>query len=353
MKILYIALKYDYGKKARGLGFEHYNFYDTLCRMQGARHQIVYFPIDEVMDELGQEAMNAKLLSVAKQEQPDLCFFFLFTDEIYPKTIKAITDSGIKTYNWFADDHFRFDNFSKYWCWNFSYVSTTDSQALNKYQKIGYKNAIKTQWACNHFLYKKPEKSATSYDISFVGQPHSARRQMVGQLVDSGLRVECFGQGWPNGRISQKEMIGVFAHSKVNLNLSASSGFDWKNLARVLVDKTRQGYRINTPVQASDNFKSFLSRQRPQIKGRIFEIAGCGGLVMTDGADNLNEYFKEGEEIVVFRDAKDLLAKCKYYLADDAKRAQIAEAGYQRIIGEHTYEKRFMDIFQKMGLNTN
>ena len=43
MKILYIAMKYDYGDPQRGFSFEHYNFYDSLIKMNNGSNEIVYF----------------------------------------------------------------------------------------------------------------------------------------------------------------------------------------------------------------------------------------------------------------------------------------------------------------------
>lgn len=37
MRILYVALKFDYNRAEQGLSFEHYNFFDTL---QNLGHEI-------------------------------------------------------------------------------------------------------------------------------------------------------------------------------------------------------------------------------------------------------------------------------------------------------------------------
>ena len=51
-----------------------------------------------------------------------------------------------------------------------------------------------------------------------------------------------------------------------------------------------------------------------------------------------------------YRNTDDLIEKIRYYLAHDAERGQIAEAGYRRTLAEHTYEKRFADILKAIGL---
>jgi spore maturation protein CgeB len=355
MKILYCAMKYDYGDPKNGFSFEHYNFYDSLMKMNGGEHEIIYFGMDEIMRNIGRKEMNEELVRRAVEEKPDLCFFFLFSKEIDPETIKKITDSGIKTYNWFADDHWRFDTYSKYFAPYFSFVSTTDSKAPAKYDKIGYKNVIKTQWACNHFLYK-PSVSLPmteyAYGVTFIGQSHGDRMRIYNNVKNAGINLECWGRGWPNGKVSQEGMMDVFTRSKINLNLTKGSGFlSLKAVGRIFLSKDENGkIRINPISKLPENIRTFWGHQREQIKGRTFEIPGCGGFLLTSDADNLTDYYKDGEDIVIFKDTEDMISKIKYYMSHDHEREKIALKGYQRTIREHTYEVRFNEIFQKMGL---
>jgi spore maturation protein CgeB len=366
MKIAYVALKYDYGKKERGFSFEHNNFYDALAQMPettGAGNTLIYFPFDEIMQEVGREAMNAKLLEMIKTERPDFTFFCIFTDEIDTATLTAIKESkATTTFNWFTDDHWRFDNFGKYYCHYFDYVGTTDSQAPRKYEAIGYKNVIKTQWACNHRMYKPtgvaPEKIGARtpaeyrYDVTFVGQPHGDRKEVVAKLQAAGLSVQCWGGGWPNGRISQEGMLEVFSNSKVNLNLTKSSDMvSLKALVKVFFYRRNdQTYRLHRPGMWVDNLKSLINKNREQIKGRNFEVPGTGGFLLTGDADNLSTYYEDGKEIAIFHGIDDLIAKARYYVEHDEERERIAKAGYERTLREHTYEQRFRDIFRACGI---
>jgi spore maturation protein CgeB len=344
-------MKYDYGKRELGYGFEHYNFYDSLVKMEGERYKVIYFPFDEIMEEVGKDKMNEKLLEIVQQEKPNLCFFFLFENEIKKETIKTITNnSGSITFNWFTDDHWRFDNFSKYYAPYFHWISTTDSKAMKKYYKIGYKNVIKTQWACNHFLYK-PLDLPKIYDVSFVGQPHGNRRKIIEKIEKAGINVKYWGRGWLAGRVSQEEMIKIFSQSKINLNLTKSSGtLSFKSLAGIFLNRKQGLIRINSPRYWLDNFRSLKGSVREQIKGRNFEIPGCKGFLITGDADNLHDYYKDGKEIVIYKNTKDLIEKIKYYLEHEYECEVIARAGYERTLRDHTYEKRFNEIFDFIGL---
>lgn len=352
MKILYIGMKNDYGDPKRGLSFERLNFFDSLVSMENGRHEVIEFAFDERLNAVGKDAMNQELVEVVNGTKPDLCFFFLFTDEIYPETIKKVGETGVVTYNWFADDHWRFSNFSKYYAPLFHWVSTTDSLAPKKYSRIDFSNVIKTQWACNPHLYK-PSKNegdlSYKHESSFVGQPHSNRRTLVKALKDSGISVDCYGNGWKNGRISHEEMVEIFYTSKVNLNFSKSSAH-LKNIAKIFLHKKGGKISVAHPRRWKENLDSFLGQQREQIKGRNFEIPGSQGFLITGRADNIEEYFVDGREVVIYENASDLVEKLMYYVSHDKEREEIKKAGYMRTITEHTYEKRFQEIFTTMKL---
>lgn len=350
MKILYVASKYDYGIPSRGYSFEHENFYKTLVNMN---YKIIYFDFISIYKKNGKIRTNEALWQKVIKEKPDFLFCCLFKEELEKKVIKKISfNTNTITFNWFCDDHWRFDNYSKYWAPCFNYVSTTDKDSLTKYKDIGYKDVILTQWACNHYNYKKltfPKK----YDVTFIGQPHGLRREWIDNIRSSGINIKYWGYGWQKNiesdyllkivhsiqkrmslfksfsnklherkvsklkistRVSQKEMIRIFNESKINLNLSNSS--------------------VN---------------EKQQIKGRNFEIPGCGGFLLTNYVNYLEDYYQIGKEVVCFESLKDLKEKINYYLKHEEEREEIALAGYKRTVKEHTYKKRFNKIFKKIG----
>ena len=72
--------------------------------------------------------------------------------------------------------------------------------------------------------------------------------------------------------------------------------------------------------------------------------------MLTNYVEHLENYYKIGKEVICFNDLGDLKEKIKYYLVHEDEREKIAQAGYMRTIKEHIYEKRFIDIFKKMGI---
>ena len=82
----------------------------------------------------------------------------------------------------------------------------------------------------------------------------------------------------------------------------------------------------------------------------MFEVPGCGGFLLTDRVPYLERYFEPGREIAVYDDSNELADQITYWLHNEDERAAVAEAGYRRVLKEHTYDARFAEIFAAAGL---
>jgi spore maturation protein CgeB len=350
LKVLFVSLRWDYGDPSRGNSFEYENLWDALRRIDGIEAR--FFGFDEAAASVGPSGMNDELLRVAQEWKPDLVFCFLFKKEIQPETLQRLRAlPGVTTLNWFADDHWRFQDFSRHWAPLFDWVATTDERSVYRYRDLGLQRVVLTQWGYNqHLAGASSQVSQLEYDVTFVGQPYGRRRDTVRRLSDLGVDARAWGEGWAQGRLSAPEMVDVFARSRINLNFADSSRtYDAATIARQLLRRRgplvlpRFGSITSTIGQIRD-------ARRPQIKARNFEVAGSGGLLLTEYADGLERFYELGTEIVVFRSFGDLSAKVRDLLANEEARASIALAGRERTLREHTYELRFRSLFNTIGL---
>jgi spore maturation protein CgeB len=317
-RIAYIASRWDYGDPRRGPSFEEVNFRSAL---EGAGHDVYSYDFVTRFQQIGRTMMNAELERFVREAEPDLAMFVLFKDEIRPETIRRLTNDGILTFNWFCDDHWRFDDFSRHYAPAFAFVATTHPESVPRYHACGYDRVILSQWACNHYAYDRQGLEPV-YDVSFVGQRYGDRPKTVLALRKAGFDVHCWGRGWDNGRIDQAGMVRTFEASRINLNLSNSYPGRW--------------WRRRPPVS--------------QIKARVFEVPGSGGFLLTESVPHVEDYFVVGEELSTFEGTIDLIEKVEYWLDHEDARAQAAERGYARVRAEHTYDHRFARIFDVAGL---
>jgi len=284
----------------------------------------------------GVARMRSALIELAAEVKPDLAFFFLSADQLDPATIEAVGRvGGCPTVNWFADDHWRFEDFTRHLAPAFDLAVTTDPDSLPKYRLLANTRVHLSQWACNRYAYSRVTEEI-EHDITFVGQPHGDRRQTVAMLAEAGLSVECWGFGWPAGPLEHSGMVEVFASSRINLNLSNSS----------------------PPAGVKASLRRLLhlrppAARPPQIKGRNFEVPSCGGFLLTERVPHLERYFELDREVGVFDGKEDLAERTRYWLDHESERRAVAEAGYRRVLAEHTYDHRFAAIFQELGLEAD
>jgi spore maturation protein CgeB len=75
---------------------------------------------------------------------------------------------------------------------------------------------------------------------------------------------------------------------------------------------------------------------------RVFEAAGAGGCLITDAWEGLELFLAPGEEVLVARDGQDV---AEHLIGLTVERArQIGEAARRRVLAEHTYERRAIEV---------
>src|SRR3954454_16352898 len=180
----------DYGNPERGPSFEETNFRSAL---EGMGHEVVAFDFMERERLAGKDATRRELLAMAAGVRPDVSFFCLFTDQLDRKTIEGVRrEGGAPAVNWFADDHWRFDSYTRRMAPAFDLAVTTDADALPKYEAAGLGDRVLlSQWACNRYAYRR-RGDGIEHEVTFVGQPHGNREEIIERLVAAGHAVECW-----------------------------------------------------------------------------------------------------------------------------------------------------------------
>jgi len=88
----------------------------------------------------------------------------------------------------------------------------------------------------------------------------------------------------------------------------------------------------------------------PEIAGpyaailRMYEVTGCGALLLTDDRSNMADLFTPGVEVVTYRDTGECLERLAYYLAHPDEAAAIACRGQERTYRQHLFAHRAAQI---------
>ena len=328
MKIIPVMLHYDYGQKKRGetLEYQGGGWYASLKELT---EDVFPFWWDDYLSD--KENLQKEIKVFADKIKPDIMLFCLMRDEFAFEALDYLKSKYV-TINWFWDDQWRFDSFTKFYAPHFTYCVTTDKFSLIKYRQIGYENAILVAPAS--FGFEKGINFDTiiyKYDVSFVGAFSTYRAWVIQQLKKSNINVACFGYGWEKGKVSYQEMSDIFKSTKINLNISNSISYD-----------------IRYIFASYKNFKEFRKSKKrvEQIKARNFEIPAFGGFQLTNYVFSLESYFEIGKEIAIYTNVDDLVLRIDYYLKNEEERKRIAIGGYERVLKDGpTFSDRFKYIF--------
>jgi spore maturation protein CgeB len=91
---------------------------------------------------------------------------------------------------------------------------------------------------------------------------------------------------------------------------------------------------------------------RNAIPQRVFDIMGCGGLVLTNYQEDLQRYFEDGCNILVYSSIDEALDKCRYYLSHEKEADQIRQNGYKLVRDQFSYEHQLNQIWEISGLKS-
>lgn len=323
-------MQFNYGKEKDGINQIGEIGFNRVFKKLG--HEVVTFYYDEYFNSGALVKLQTDLLKYADEQQPDLIYFCLYTDQFTPETLLALK-AKYRTINWFGDDQWRFENFSAKYAPLFTYAITTDPFAVPKYKKAGIENVILSQWAALNI--DSPTENSVNYefDVSFVGGANSVRKWFVSEFAKAGIQVNTFGNNWQNGPVSLEKMQEIFRKSKINLNLSNSTNLDVRYLT----------HNLRNIVTAIRNPKN-----TSQMKARNFEIPYFGGFQLTDYLPTLENYFAIGREVVCYANVNEAIQLTKFYLENSELREKIKAASIEKTHAEHTYLHRLQEIFSQL-----
>jgi spore maturation protein CgeB len=318
MRVLCVLGRHAYGRAERGEGYEHANF---LPALRALGHEVRVFDSLDRAAHAGFAQLNAAFLDEVEEFRPAAILCVLMHYEIWTETLDLVrARSAAALLNWGTDDSWKYAQFARYIAPHVDLYATTSAGALERARRDGVANVVATQWAAAGAALAEPLPAAQCrHQVSFVGTAYGERRAWIAALAERGVRVECFGHGWPAGPLDTQALREVVRSSVLTLNF-ADSSTQWRGL------RLWRG---------------------TQIKARVFEVPGAGGCLLTQSAERLGDYYRIGEEIEVFADADEAAARVRRYLGDPAARDRLARAGHERTRREHTYERRLAMLLEE------
>jgi spore maturation protein CgeB len=263
--------------------------------------------------------------------KPDL-FFTVYGKPFRRDLVQAIKARGVRTACWYLDDPFYFgvpehdlDAAAMY-----DVYGTNCSGSLASYRERGVANACFLPVGIDPDVHRPaPTPVTPAYDLLFAGDWHPIRQQVLERLctryqvgIMGPWKERKIGSTSPlnrclikRGFFTPEDMVAAFHRARIVLNLHTWYG--------------RWTYGVNP---------------------RLFETSGCGAFQLCDHKDEIPDFYKPDDEIVLYRDVAELDEQVGHWLARNADRQRIATNALKRSLADHTYVQRMTEVVKRAGL---
>ncbi len=354
------------------------NLYEPLLE---AGHDVVLCPAEQGRVAMMQQnpklrsRFSAKLLDYFTREHKknpiDLFFSYLMDGMIDGGAIDEIRQTGVTCCNFSCNNAHQFSLVEELSS-HFDYNLHSEKDTAEKFRSIG---ARSLWWPmASNPRYFKPQRVGRSIDVSFVGGNYGIRAGRIHSLLRNGVDVHAYGPGWRGGASTPIRSFAKRVLYILQLALSSSPEDQVRASAKLADHDMRRllwkKYADHVHSAVSDEeLVSLYSKSKislgclevydnhdpslgvvHHLHLREFEAPMCRALYCTTHSEELAEMFEPDKEVLTYRDECELLSKVKFFLRHSSEAEKVREAGYRRALADHTYQRRFEQLFAAIGL---
>jgi len=266
-----------------------------------------------------------------------------------------------------------------------------ERDARTRYTAIGA-NPIWVQMGADPNIYRPVNHARRQPKACFVGQRYADRDRLAASLIRANVPLDLYGSGW--GKEETVQALDPQAPTYLGRSYCEPGSINSHLRAAAAVMRTERGlrglmrlqrqyrYRSETrrlsPVLAASakgrahnlpevfaayetilNFSNVWadgrpgSRLIPHVRLRDFEAPMCRSCYLTGHTDEIGEFYELGTEISTYQDITELVDKTRFYIAHPDAAERLREAGYKRALRDHTWRRRFEELFRKIKPSTN
>jgi len=204
----------------------------------------------------------------------------------------------------------------------YDHCITTKSYELGAYKANGAKHVLLCTQGYDPGIHRPYHRFAEKEGVVFIGHREADREMIISRLLENNISVKLAGINW-----------GSFAHKhRHNNHLQYhGDGVFGEAYARLL-----SGSLLGLGL---------LSRIVPELHTtRTFEIPACGTALVTEKNQSTGRILREGE-VLLFKDANELVTKITDAMANREKLEQITAAGSKKVReGGYDYESILINL---------
>ena len=327
--------------------------------------------------------LNHRLVELARTLKAagklDLIFCIVYDDFLLVETARQLRDLGVPMVNYHVDMAFQWYRVIRTAPYFdvLAVAQMTNAEHLKPYNP----NIEWMPMAANPSFYFRNGTSRSTYEhgVSFIGSFNPFRRALLAECASKGIMPIVFGRGWKSESPSPYQFtwdtykifhdLRYYASARMKAEGSESVlGPLRRKYARNVLFQKLEGVDFKGPCDdaslptvfsqsqvnlgfSDTGWHSEMSvRQSKNLQCRLrdFEVPMAGGFYLVQEAPDHAQYYKLGEEIVVWSEPGDFIDKVLFYLRNERAASRIREAGQKRVLKEHTWQHRFDRLFVRL-----
>ena len=320
----------------------------------------------------------------AHAEKPiDLFLSYFYVSHFDPAGFAQIHGWEIPTVNFYCNSIHQFELVADIAA-SVNYAWHAEKHARSLYKAVGA-NPVWVQMAADPQVYRPFEGATRSPNAAFVGLRYADRDRWMAALVRANVPVEIYGFGWgkdPPEVTSDKTPASPSMSQAKNYLGEIRRNFSQHGLVGGLARTARQyNHRQQTrrlflllqplvkgPIPLNRICEVFSSHEVilncsnvwsdgrpgsnliPHVRLRDFEAPMCRTCFLTGYTDEITEFYAIGKEIDTYNSNEEFVDKARFYLSHAQAAEQLRENGYRRARRDHTWVRRFEQLFREIGM---
>lgn len=241
-----------------------------------------------------------------------------------------------------------------------SVLITSQPDILEDKQHL-FDKVVITYPGFNHTILNKLENVEKVHDLVFIGlvsPDHQRRAQVLAYLIENGIDIKIFGifSGMRSFGVVNT-IRQVAGHILKRRDIPEGIQFFRNGLLKSVYQKNLE--TIKTAYQGSlfglDYYRALAAARiginiHSDVSGdhsdnmRMFETTGVGTCLLTNDSPTNGIIFQPEKEILTFKSEEHLLDILKNINFNSQKIQDIADAGQQKTLKDHSIERMFEDI---------
>ena len=337
------------------------------------------------------EQILAEVRAAHDRQPVHLFLSYFYNSHFDPAGFDELRHLGIPSVNFYCNSLYQFDLVKEVAAKaDFAWHSEKNARQL---YLDGGANPVWVQMGADPKTYHPIMGMRRLAKACFVGQRYADRDRWIASLIRAGIPVEIYGHGWRRGAYSERGIpCNEPESTSTSLERRKPVPGSWQSYLAVvrrnmaveglpsgllrsmrqlryrhqsrtlssLISPNARGQAAEIPAVLAQhevclNFSNVWSDGRPgsslipHIRLRDFEAPMCRTCYLTGHTAEISEFYDVGHEIETYGSPEELVDKVRFYLRHAEAAEKLREAGYRRALRDHTWTRRFEELFQKIG----